>query len=138
MINNNVFKQLVFKVFNYLTGRGHTLEKWSENQEPNPWNPCAFEELAIQSGNVNIVLSLALHFWSSVNLVQLLTSKNTLQRFLIAAYELEMPDIANLIYNMCFQLNIKLGLINKSPTYNDNLFIQKSILPDLIFQNDLH
>ena len=69
---------------------------------------------------------------------QLLTSKKTLQRFLIAAYELEMPDIANLIYNMFFQLNIKLGLINKSPTYNDNLFIQKSILPDLIFQNDLH
>ena len=69
---------------------------------------------------------------------QLLTSKKTLQRFLIAAYEPEMPDIANLIYNMCFQLNIKLGLINKSPTYNDNLFIQKSILPDLIFQNDLH
>lgn len=69
---------------------------------------------------------------------QLLTSKKTLQRFLIAAYELEMPDLANLIYKICFQLNIKLGFINKSPTYNENLFVQKSILPDLIFQNDLH
>ncbi|MFK7973983.1 MAG: HD domain-containing protein [Rickettsiaceae bacterium] len=69
---------------------------------------------------------------------QIIILRETLQKFLIVAYELEMLEIADLIYKICFQLNIEHGEIKDQPLISStNLFKSKPILPDLISQNDI-